>query len=207
MLKIYDTTRLFYNKYAFKLTLSFSIGMIFRDKNWKWARTVLDCHMNNDPVPSTLGFFKYTNFSNMDYVTARQMFNILQSWNEDFLIRVEHPKWHLYTNEKMYKDTIIKRFPELVKEICEPSTDELYDKLVNQKNIIISDDSRFKYQIELEYGIAITETLQSLKNKNQIYYRNKKNARVIKVANQKVLTLVQLLLHNHIKKIYTIERG
>jgi hypothetical protein len=207
MLKIYDTTRLFYNKYAYKLTLSFPIGTIFRDKNWKWARTVLDAHINNDTSKNTLGFFRYNNYPDEDYVVARQMFNILQGWTDDYLIRIEHPKLNLYTSNTEYKDIFLCRFNHLIKEFHQPVDDELYKKLTNNQNILIENSDKWKFQIELEYGVPVSENLKNLKDKEQIYFRNKKIVRVIKVKNEKTLLLVQLTLQNHIKKIYTIERG
>jgi len=206
VLKIYDTTKVFYNKYIYKVDLLFPLGSIFRDKNWKWARTVIDGHKNGSDDKSYM-FFRYNKHSDEDYITAEKMYKFFTSLDQDYLIRIEHPRMSFYTSEYAYIEHILKEYKKHVKTLTKPSDDYILNKLQNVNNIIIEENSEWDYIIELDYGIEVTPNLKKLKDTGKIYFRNKKIVKNIKCKNNNALTIVQLILENKIKKIYTIERG
>lgn len=206
MLKIYDTTKVFYNKYIYKVDLLFPLGSIFRDKNWKWARTVIDSHKNGSDDKSYM-FFKFNRYPDEDYILAEKMYKFFTSLDKDYLIRIENPRMSFYTSEYKYVEFFLLEFEDKVKSFTKPYNEYTHDKLLNTKNIIIDEDSEWEYLLELDHGIEVNTILKKLNDAGKIYFRNKKVVKNIKCKNNKSLTLVQLLLENKIKKIYTIERG
>jgi hypothetical protein len=206
VLKIYDTTKVFYNKYIYKVDLLFPLGSIFRDKNWKWARTVIDSHKNGSDDKSYM-FFKFNRYPDEDYILAEKMYKFFTSLDKDYLIRIENPRMSFYTSEYKYVEFFLLEFEDKVKSFTKPYNKYTHDKLLNTKNIIIDEDSEWEYLLELDHGIEVNTILKKLNDTGKIYFRNKKVVKNIKCKNNKSLTLVQLLLENKIKKIYTIERG
>ena len=206
MSKVYDTNKLFYNKFAYKVDLLFPLGHIFREKKWKWVRTVLDSHKTGNYRQAST-FFKYNNHPDEDFNTAERIYKLLQTFDDEYMIRVESPRLIFYTSNHSYVESLLQQFPSLIKAMWEPSNDYILEKLLSEKHIIIDDDSEWDFAIHLTRGIEVDKRLSRLKEKGNIYFRNKRIVQVIKVKNNKSLTLVQLLLENRIKRIYTIERG
>lgn len=153
----HKTTKLFWDKYLYKLVLSNTIGSIFRDKNLPYAREVLDQLQSEYEEGLPLFVKKYKReqrVSENDFLDARKIYNFLSHAN-DYMLRIESYTFCIYSSNKHWL-TIIKQSmsPNNVKEFWEPDLEDI--ELLNPKTIIMDKDIGFEYKVTLGQNIADT---------------------------------------------------
>ena len=149
----FETTKLFWNKYLYKLTINNRIGNIFRYKNLSYARSVLDgmqrAYEAGDPI-------KLERFRRCDLVTeshfldARRLYKFLSKTNE-YTLRIEGNTTGIYSNNREWLHTIKSSLhKENLLEFWEP--DPIGIELLEVNTIIVDTPILFQYKVMLGSG-------------------------------------------------------
>ena len=98
----YETTKLFYNKYLYSLSINSELTPIFRNKNFKFACTVLDKLQANleSGMPLVRKIGRYESPILFEhFLDARTIYNELTRYENSYLLRCENRHLNLYTND------------------------------------------------------------------------------------------------------------
>lgn len=151
-MKKYQTNKLFYNKYFFKLCLYNPIGHIFRNRNFRHARKVLD-ELQADyerGIQLTLsGSLRTKPVRERDFLDARNLYSFLTNI-DDYAMRIEYNNLCLYSNNK---DELLSLEPILSKDAIHSfhAPTEKAQKLL-EKNVILTEDKDFPYLYKVTLG-------------------------------------------------------
>lgn len=143
--KLYDTKKLFFKQYVFKILLSNQLNSIFRtelqkSKNLSYARDRLDefatNYRNGEPLTQT--FFRTEREIPVDhYLDAKHLYLILKNAKE-YKIRVENgASLSIYLNDEELLDNINERLETSITGIWKPT---IRTKHLLQKDTIIVDN-------------------------------------------------------------------
>jgi len=156
-LQKFETTKLFYGKYLYKLQLTNSIGRIFRDKNLSYAREVLDSlqlqYEHGDPLRLTF-WLREQAVTEQSFLDARKLFKFL-SKIDDYTLRIQSNTISVYSNDREWlhtlKSAINKNF---VNEIWEPNPKSI--NYLDANTIIVDKDNGYQYKVTLGPGLSDT---------------------------------------------------
>lgn len=208
MLKHLETTKLFYDEYAYKLGLMTPLAHLFREKKWKYCRDELDklqsCAEEN--LPLVLGnWHRQKSYDLESFEEAKILFNELTK-TDHYKIRVENPILALYSNDKSWLKHIASVANNPV-NFYEP-------KYVLAKNQIIVDyevvySYRITFHSKPDPGLAKwIESNPNLASAGSVCLDAVKENSYVKglyfyVRDEKILALVNLMLgkNNRIDKI------
>lgn len=158
-LKLFESNKLHYGKYLYKLSINNKLASIFRtefqkDGGLNYARRKLDeCNLiykqarkENDYafcIPSPWRF--NDTFHVEDYYDAIKIYKTLKKSN-DYKIRVESQQLFLYSNDKAFLKKLIN-ICDGCGNFWEPPVDSI-EKMLQDKNVIISEKPvEYKYKI------------------------------------------------------------
>jgi len=143
LLKVRETKKLFYNEYPYKLGVFNPLAHIFREKNFKFARDVLDqlqlSYERNESL--TLGSFRKKTYDVNKFQECKWLFKEL-STRDDYKIRIEYPCLQLYSNNKEWLEYIASKV-ESPLEFFEPPV------LLPKNTILVEKPTIYKYRITL----------------------------------------------------------
>jgi hypothetical protein len=156
-LQKFETTKLFYGKYLYKLQLTNSIGRIFRDKNLSYAREVLDSlqlqYEQGEPLRLTF-WLREQVVTEQSFLDARKLFKFL-SKIDDYTLRIQSNTINVYSNNREWlhtlKSAINKNF---VNEMWEPNPKSISH--LNANTIIVDKDNGYQYKVTLGPGLSDT---------------------------------------------------
>tara|TARA_B100000925_G_C21968054_1_gene456541 strand:+ start:298 stop:981 length:684 start_codon:yes stop_codon:yes gene_type:complete len=138
MLQRLQTTKLFYNKYVFKLRLKNELAAIFRGMNLGWAKTKLD-EMQRDaeaeiPIKSPFRAWRgeSKNISIETFMDNCVIYTALQKNKDHCMVRVENQKLDIYSNENIWLEELADKIGAI--ELHEPANDEKLNFLLENKN-------------------------------------------------------------------------
>ena len=153
MLQKFYTTKLFYNKYLYKLRVKNTVGPIFRGMNLGYVKSKLDA-MQSDaeadmPIQSPFNHIhsrkKEKTVSLETFMDACGVYNALEKNKDYAMVRCEGFNLDIYSNE-----------PEWLKNLMgqvdcwqwhEPENDEIFDYLIDNANTkIIDGDVVWEYK-------------------------------------------------------------
>ena len=143
MLQKFYTTKLFYNKYLYKLRVKSSLAPLFRGLNLGYVKTKLD-EMQRDaesdmPIKSPFNHAmrKDRTVTLETFMDACVVYNALENNKEHAMVRCEGLNLDLYTNEPDWLKSLISQVG--VWQWHEPENDEIFDFLLDNANTKIVD--------------------------------------------------------------------
>jgi hypothetical protein len=156
-LKKYETTKLFYGKYLYKLCIFNSVGYIFRGKNLSYPREILDTlqqkYENGEPLEFT-SYLRTIKVSEESFLDARKLYKFI-SRTKNYTLRIEGSTLCVYANDREWlhslKSTINKNN---LREIWEPNP--ALAKHLEPNTIIVDKDNGYEYKVTLGPGLSDT---------------------------------------------------
>lgn len=219
--KLYETKKLFFKKYLYKVAIRNELNGIFRtelqkSKDLSYTRNKLDEFASNyrNGEPLTQTFFRTTREVPMDdYLDAKTLYQILKNEPNKYKIRVEHAQnLCVYTNDENLLHTITERLIN-IQNVWEPSTRKKH--LLEADTIIVDHTPEFPIRIMLKDEKVAPDfanwlrgnrdksrigdkALQSIDNGHHLggFYFH--------VRDEKVLSIVHMLIGHAIRGIYNL---
>lgn len=156
-MKKFDTLKLFWDKYLYKISIHNTLSPIFRSKNLSYARQVLDelqySYEVGDPLIQKK-FKRQILVKEEAFLDAKKIFSHL-SKKEDFLLRIEGLELSVYSNNLSFLKKIISDISQNnVIGIWEPNKN--VEKLLSPNVIFVNFDIEYNYKVTLGNGIADT---------------------------------------------------
>ena len=204
-MKKYETNKLFYDKYLYKIEVQSSLAYIFRNNNLQAARDILDDLQEKLERKQPLvvrSYLKYETVAPKKLHEAQIIYTLL-SKNVDYKLRIEKPKICIYSNDKQF----LLQFDDKLEQDCkffEPS-DDVRKAIQNNPNIIV-----LKTPIPYEYRVTLGnqtsyEFLDWLKNNQDkvkaskkllnylSYKRHNEEGLYVYVRDSKIIQLLSLM--------------
>lgn len=218
-MKIFETKKLHYNKYLYKIDIGNALAAWFRTEvqkgNLEYLKTRLDeCQLlhNNGETLYRWAFRTQVPIDNQDFLDAKIIYNKLLP-AEDYKIRID--SWHsliIYSNDKELLVDIGNNIKNKHVTFWEPKKENI-DILKNTKSIILVDhEPEFKYKVMFNYKRIDPNFGNWLeKNNNNLIKVGKKTLRNVKsgyafnnyiyVKTEKILSLLDIMTPNNIRSI------
>lgn len=205
------TTKLFYDRWLYKLVVRNDVASIFRNKKLNHARDSLDrLQAQADSKVTQLqhftGFYIWE-VSYRDFEDAKTIYKELVKF-EDCGVRIETKFISIYANDsKWLRKMMLDIDPVNRFEWWQPNS-QFVDLL--QSNKIVSSIKGYKYKITLsdtneEFGRWIKNNRNKVKIGNIAYQKMLNNEHVngyyFYVPNDKILLLIEMLLADKIRRV------
>jgi len=203
------TTKLFFNKYIYKVAVRTPLSTLFRGKNLPVTRQQIEAlseRFSNARVASTNitnGWRTRQQATSADVFVGLMLLDQLESLS-DFTLRVENSTLGLYCNDQDFISKITNINDIDVEEIAEPETDEVREYLLLNPKSIIRGEYTHKYKVTIN---ALWESadnfkewavkLPKIKTTNNRY----RFGGHFYVADEKTLSLCHIFLADKIRKV------
>jgi len=209
LLKKLETTKLFWGKYLYKLTVNNGIGHIFRDKNFSYVREVLDKlqqqYESGEPLILS-SFSRETPVKELSFLDARKLYKFL-SKNDDYMLRIEGATVSIYSNNKEWLHTLKSAVNKTnLLELWEPNPNHLSQ--LDANTIMVDKGNGYEYKVTFGPKIADTAGFANWAKSNQKQVRvgptlmdNLECSRYVSdlyfyARDEKTLRLCELMLTN-----------
>jgi hypothetical protein len=203
------TTKLFFNRFVYKVAVRTPLSTLFRGKNLPNTRQqieILADRFSNNRVSSTNitnGWRSRQQATSTDVFVGLLLLDQLESLS-DFTLRVENSTLGLYSNDLDFISKITNIVNIDVEEIAVPETDEVRDFLLSNPKAIIRGEYTHKYKVTItglwdsadnfkEWAVK----LPKIKTTNNKY----KYGGHFYVADEKTLSLCHIFLADKIRKV------
>ena len=215
----YETKKLFYDKYLYKLGVYNPLGFIFRNKNLTNARAVIDelqLHQEEDqPIQykTCADALRHIDINVDELHDLKYLLTQFQE-TENFMVRCEQRKVGIFSND----DGWLKRIGKKLDCLCdfyEPA-ESTANLLLGNKNILIK-DTPFAYEFKVTLGSGkIDPNFYNWAKTNPekvrvspgllrvIGQRGYVKGKYLYLRDEKVLTLAMLFLSGNISRLDTI---
>tara|TARA_B100002019_G_scaffold15287_1_gene12123 strand:+ start:8137 stop:8808 length:672 start_codon:yes stop_codon:yes gene_type:complete len=141
------TNKLFYNKYLYSLNCINPMTAIFRNKNFRFAKSVID-NMQNDyhqGLPLYLQRARRKKEINLDdFNDIKILFNEFSRSQEEYKIRCQGNNFIIYSNNKNWLQLIQSKIKS-AKEFFEPDP-KYVDFLLNNTHTLIVENTDYAYK-------------------------------------------------------------
>lgn len=201
--------KLFYDKYKYKLVAYSTIASIFRNVDLDFARRELDSlQYQVDQGARTLTMPRRLYWGrNIPYEDFEDGKYLLREFTKqkDFTLRVEMNYLNIYSNDKSWLNSLQKVI-SLPAEFWSPA--EYVEQLA--KNQVVVEVPNMKYRVTLrsctpEFGAWCENNTDKIKIGNSVLstikYGGDISGRYFYVRDEKVLTLVELLIGSGIRRV------
>ena len=213
----YETTKLFYDRYLFKLGIYNPVAFIFRNKNLSHARSIIDdlqLHQE-EPIQNKTCADALRHID----LTVDQLHDLkylLTQFQEqtDFMVRCEQNKMGIFSNNDSWLKKVSRKL-DCVCDFYEPASSTV-NLLLNSKNVLLK-KAPFDYQFKVTLGDkSIDHNFHSWAKNNPdkvrispgllrtIHDKGYVKGKYLYFRDQKVLTLAMLFLSGNIGRIDTI---
>lgn len=136
----FETTKLFWDEYLYKLTITNKLSHIFREKKFSHARQVLDelqlLYDLKEPLILVRGLRRTDYIQEDSFHEAKMIYKLLTKF-DDYKLRVEQSSLCVYTNNYNWLNELMQKLPRSIRELYQPDP---------------------KFVSSLEKGIIFTET-------------------------------------------------
>lgn len=213
-MKHLNTTKLFYDKYKYRLVVQHTLGTIFRDKNLAHARQVLDNLQfqleQGDELEWRRGFKYYVNISNEQLFSAQFLLHeFYMQGHGNYKLRCEHPCLMIYSNDLHWLNKMIDK-GIVADSLTQPNFADVKELV---PYVIVTDDDPIIYQYKVTVGSQVspaladwiransdkckagTKFLHSVANNGYV------NGMYFYVRDERVLQLVQIIIGGDIKRV------
>jgi len=147
-LKNFESRKLFYGKYLYALKCRNSIGTIFRNKDLRRAKTVIDNLQrdDNEGIPLWIKNKKLKReISKEDFNDIKTLHSFFANSSEDFVIRCQNISLNIYSNNKDWLKNIQHNIKCAI-EFWQPNQ-QYVQFLIENSNIILVDNPDYQYKI------------------------------------------------------------
>ena len=214
MLTKHETTKLFYNKYLYRLGLYNPIASIFRSKNFAYASTILDKLQANyeEGLPLEVTYvMRKQPIRIPDFLDAQVLYNELSRYQEEYLIRIENNHLVVFSNDKKWLKRLSYKIKNVV-DFTEPQEEFANFLLHNTNTIIVDEFFGYDFKITLGGKICPNTFAQWLTNNrdkvkvtdaliNEISKKQYVAGRYFYVRSENILMLVRLIIHDCIQRV------
>lgn len=214
MLKKHETTKLFYNKYLYRLGIRNPLASIFRNKNFAYASTILD-QLQQDyeagqPLQVTY-VMRVQPIRIQDFKDAQILYNELTRYQDDYILRIENQTVSVYSNDKQWLKILSYKIKNVL-DFSEPDTAFVEYLKQNINTIIVEDTFGYDYKITLGNDRCPTTFAQWLRvNRDKVRITDKliqdienkyfTTGRYFYLRSENVLMLVKLIILDSIQRI------
>jgi hypothetical protein len=118
-----ETTKLFYNEYAYRLSMRTIVAPIFRDRTLNYARQRLDTWREaakRNEKPMLYRYHSHTTVPRDEIYFGLKLLRELQRAPAKYSYRVEADSFNMFTNNKQWLVDLQNRFSKHVVEFSEP---------------------------------------------------------------------------------------
>ena len=217
----YETKKLYYGKYLYKLVIYNTLAPIFRSElqrkgDLSFARQQLDRlhadYENNIPLKRTI-FRTGVPVSKVDFFDAKEVYNQLKTKTDQVCIRIgTYRNLVLYSNNKQLLCNLMSQVATNEIDFWQPASENV-DFLCNNKHIVIV-DNKPAYNIRVILGKkrgadGLATWLANNKDKSKVgnityqalQEQTYVNGLYFYVRDEKVLQLITLICGDNIRKI------
>lgn len=164
------TNKLFYNKYLYSLNCVNPLTTIFRNKNFRHAKSVIDGLESNHHEGLPLYLQKARRrkeISAEDFYDVKTLYREFVNTNEEYKLRCQGNTFTVYSNNKNWLKTIQNKIKS-AREFYEP--DSAYvDFLKNNTHTILVDDATWSYKCTFTHGkVPAAFATWCEKNRNKV---------------------------------------
>jgi|TARA_B100000586_G_C20062567_1_gene406940 hypothetical protein len=213
----YETTKLFYDKYLYKLGITNPLGFIFRNKNLSHARSIIDkLHLNQEsgePIRYKLSADSHRTPIDLTVEDVHDLKYLLTEFREekDFVVRCEQRSVGIFSNNEEW----LKRIGKKLDCVCDFYTpeDSTINLLLDNKNILIKNKPfKFKYKVTLGQG-SVDRNFYDWAKMNpdkvrvspgllkRIHETGYVSGKYLYLRDEKVFTLAMLFLSANISRV------
>lgn len=147
----YETNKLFYKKYLYKLDIRNSMATYFREKKFSEAREVIDIlqkkYESRLPLDVEFGM-RIRTIPESDFLDAQKLLSLFVNTRDDFKLRVSFSYISIYSNSKDWLYGISSTIrPNSVISFHAPNPK--YQDLLAEDIILIDEDNGYKFRVTL----------------------------------------------------------
>lgn len=220
-----STSKLFYNKYVYKLRIKNSIASIFRGMNLIFAKTKLDAMQQQAEadLPIESPFYwrgrgtasrANPNIINLEtFMDGCVIYTALETNQDVCMTRIEGHNLDIYSNEYDWLDTLSKKVNAVSFSV--PSSDEAQDFLLaNANTLIVKGNVEWPFKVYLGRSVSKSFAVYCDNNPNAIKIGNVAKKTIEKggyvdgfycyVKSEKYLMLAKIALGGKIARIEKI---
>ena len=216
----YESKKLFYDTYIYKLGVYNPVAFIFRNKNLSHARKVIDELQFNIDNKENLQYktcptaLRHIDVHVDDIHDLKYLLTQFQEDNSEYMVRCEGRKMGIFSNDERWLTQISKNL-NCVCDFYEPHENTI-DILINNKNILIKNPP-FSYEYKVTLGDKIIDSnfynwakVNADKVRvspgllRTIYNKGYTKGKYLYLRDAKILTLAHLFLSGNITRIDTI---
>lgn len=202
-MKKFDTVKLFYDEYPYKLVVRNSLSHIFRDKNLPNAKKEIDklqdLLVKGQPLTRT-AFLRSESVELQTFLEAQKLYIEFNQFT-DYKLRIENPLMQIYSHSYDWLINITQKIKNCV-ELWEPNS-----KFNLEPNVILIDKpNTFRYKVtlglEVDPGLATWITANPDKAKagatclREIANKGYTRDFYIYIRDEKILQLLSLFVTN-----------
>lgn len=151
LLQKFETNKLFWDKYLYKLVLTNKLANIFREKRFSYTRDVLDqlqqLYDDKELLIYNRGYRRQDVITEETFRNAQLIFKFL-TVHDDYKLRVEQSSISIYTNDKIWLDQIALKLSKVAREYWEPDP----ERISQLEEGIIFVDKAVDYQYKITLG-------------------------------------------------------
>lgn len=154
-MKTFETNKLFYGQYLYRLEIRNGLATFFREKNLPVARSALDTlhsqHDNGKPLQLFRGL-RELHVPDIDFFDAIKLYSIFLK-KDEYKLRVQANYLNIYANDISWLDNIIKQITtDRVLSLYKPNPK--YKDLLTSNTIVIDHDIGYEYKVTFgtKYG-------------------------------------------------------
>lgn len=208
----FESNKLFYNKYLYKFVFQNGLATIFRDRNFNYAKEVLDelYHKSERGVPLVRSSgYRQFKVSPSEFYECVALYHTLKNTKVDYKLRVENPSLHLYSNDKAWLLMLATKTVD-PQSFHAPSRDII--KHITPNTIIVDTYTGFDYKVtfgdfrvdsgfnnwldnnedKVKMGIVCRDAIRESKYCANYYFY---------VRDERVLNLIKLMIAPSIRRI------
>jgi len=150
-IRITETTKLFYDKFLYKITIKHTLSNIFRSKNFTSSREFLDKlqtkYEQGKPLTYTHGWKQEKILPVEELRSAQVMLSQFTTTpSENFLLRIEGSRLSVYTNNFQWINHLLKK-NLVITDLAKPSAFAVNNLQPNQ--IIMNKDFGYEFKVTL----------------------------------------------------------
>lgn len=204
---IKNTNKLFYDKYANKISIRTPLAIDFRTKELDRLKINFDqySHLleNAKGGKIEIGNWNKKTISVADVIIGFKILNLLDC-EDEYAVRVEGKTLSIYSNDDILIEKIRIIDPSIVLEIFKPSSERIKNYLLANPNRIITKKYTHKFRVTVNPLRSNSESFHEWAEKIpkiKLLKRTYKTEGYFYAADEKVLSLCKLFLGSKIRRI------
>lgn len=151
----FETNKLFYDEYLYKISVHNSLSTLFRGKNFSFARKHIDRMQQDFEVGKPIykvHYLRQTFVLPEELQVAQMLLKTLSSTTEKYKLRIDGAWMSIYSNNQSFLDKLCNKMTGFMLEYHAPNP-RLIDIIKENKNTVV-----LKNRIPYKYRITLGET-------------------------------------------------